>query len=146
MRRRVAAGEALQQCFEVERRTGEAGLQASDDLREPLRRDRLQQVVDRAFLERRDRILVVRGDEHDVGAVADRTRDLEAGHAGHADVEERDVGRPRIERGDGIAAVASLDRDRKLRPGFGEAALQLLAQQRLVFGDQRRGHQGAIRE
>ena len=41
-----------------------------DGLLEPRRLDRLQQVVDRVHLERLDRVLVERGDEHDAAAPA----------------------------------------------------------------------------
>ena len=43
--------------------------------------DRLQHVVDRAFVERRDRVFVVGGDEHDVAAAGQRARDVDARRA-----------------------------------------------------------------
>ena len=53
-------------------------LSARDDLGDALRRRRLQHVVDRAFVERRDRVLVVGGDEDDVAGAGELARDLEA--------------------------------------------------------------------
>ena len=66
--------------------------------RQPLRLGRLQHVVDRALLERADRVLVVRGDEDDVGAAGERPRRLDAVHPGHADVEKDDVGLEALRR------------------------------------------------
>ena len=64
-------------------------------LAEPLAVERLQQVVERAHLERPQRVLIVRGDEdHERHALAaDRLDHLEPVHLRHLDVEEHQIRR-----------------------------------------------------
>ena len=96
-----------------------AGLVAFDLLARALQRlgealavERLEQVVERADLERLERVLIVRGDEDDERhpLAADRLDDLEAVHLRHLDVEEHEVRRVIVDRGDGFLAVAALAR------------------------------------
>ena len=73
-------------------RRRQLALQPLDRAREPIGLDRLEDVVERLLLERGDRELVERGDEDDPRRALDALRDVEAGQAGHLDVEEGDVG------------------------------------------------------
>ena len=103
------------------------------------RLDRLDQVVERALLERLHRVLIVSGDEHEVRAAADvaappRRRTGPAcarrgsSTSGCGGVEELDR----------LAAVAGLARPRRARARPRQLPRQRLAQQRLVVGDQGR--------
>src|SRR6185312_11170568 len=140
-RRRIARGKAREHRIEVERRALQARLEPRDDLGDAIGCDRLQQVVDRTFLERRDRVFVVRGDEHDVQAAAERARDVEAVAPGHADVKECDVGLVRACEQQRLVTVRRRADDAELGPRLAEPRLQLRGQHRLVFGDEGSGHQ-----
>ena len=63
-------------------------------------------------------------------------RGLDAGHARHVHVEEADVGLLLLELLDRLAAIARLRDDFELGPRLREQALERVAQQRLVVGDQ----------
>src|SRR5471030_1025146 len=104
---------------------------------EPFAADWLEQVIERALLEGLDGVLIVGGDEHQVAAVEQHARRLDAGQAGHADVEEDDVGLVLAGQRHGLDTVARLGDDLQLRPGFLQAAAQLRAHGFLVVGDQR---------
>ena len=80
-------------------------------------------------------MLVVRGHEDDVDPPGQRARRLDAIHARHADVEERDVGLVGLHGGDGLVAVGRLRDDHELRPRLLQPADQLVAHQALVVGD-----------
>ena len=67
--------------------------------------------------------------------LGDRARRLDAGHAGHADVEEDEVGMVLLDQLDRLGAVLRLADDLELGPDLGQARAQLLAQQPLVVGD-----------
>ena len=71
---------------------GELPLQALHRLGEALVGDRLQEIVHHLAIEGLHRVLVERGHEHHVSARIDALGELDAGEAGHADVEERDFG------------------------------------------------------
>ena len=113
-------------------------LQARDGRAEPLAGKRLHHVVDRALLERRDRVFVVGGHEDDVTLAARASGDFEPAHAGHLDVEEQHVGHLIGERRDGGGAILRFRTNRELGPQLAEQLLELAAQQRLVFSDDRR--------
>ena len=136
------AGEPREQCREIERRLREPCLEPGHDLGHALGGGRLQQVVDGALVERRDRVLVVGGDEHDVAGAGQLARDLEAGAHRHPDVEKRDVGVVHARQHQRFVAVGRLGDDLELGPRLGEARAQLRPQQRLVLGDQRGRHDG----
>src|SRR5207244_5650305 len=55
---------------------------------------------------------------------------------GHLDIEKTDVSLPGLEETDGLAAVTRLGHDIELGPGLRELALQGVAKQRLVVGNQ----------
>ncbi len=77
-------------------------------LREALPRHRLHQVVDGAELERVDRSVGMRRDEHDGGTLfepAEDARQLETVELGHAHVDEDRVVRPRAELAEGRRAA-----------------------------------------
>ena len=63
-----------------------------------LARHGLQQIVDRAFIEGAQRVFLVCRDEDHLAMRAGRARHFEPAHAGHADVEERDIGLVLLER------------------------------------------------
>ncbi len=66
-------------------------------------------------------------------------RDLQAGQAGHLDVEEQNVRCVGFERAQGSDTVLDFGDDLELRPERRESLAQLLAQDLLVFGDDRPG-------
>ena len=70
----------------------------------------LEQVVDRAHLERLERVVVVGGDEHDQRQRlrVERARQCHAGHRVHLDVEEQQLRRLAPDRLEGRARVAVL--------------------------------------
>src|SRR5204863_6924955 len=96
---------------------------------EALGAHRLQQIVERIQIERVDRMLVMRCDEDHrrrVLEAAEMTRELEAVHSGHADVEQQHL---RVARGQSLErleAVARLAGD--LVRQVGRDVLQELAQ------------------
>src|SRR5207253_9941477 len=53
--------------------------------------ERLDEVVDRALLERLHRVLLVSGDEDELGTARDRAGRVDAVHAGHVDIEKDDL-------------------------------------------------------
>jgi hypothetical protein len=110
-------------------------LRRRHDLGQPLGRHGLQHVVHRAFLEGGDGVFVVRRDEHDMRARADRTGDVETALHRHADVEERDIGPCGFDQLERLRAVLRFADEIEVRPGVREARLELRAQHRLVFGD-----------
>jgi len=113
----------------------EALLQALDRHGQALVVEGLQHIVDRAALEGLDRVLVVRGDEHHVGAAADGARGLQAVHAGHVDVEEEEVRGVLVDHAVHVAAVGHLVADLELGPEAREPRAQHRAQQRLIVRD-----------
>ena len=83
---------------------------------EPLRAERLQQVVDGVHLERPQRVLVVRGDEDRPALVApEQLEHLEAVQLRHLHVEQHQVGRQLGHRLDRLEAVAALGHDLDVR-------------------------------
>ena len=131
---------------------GEALLDPVDGDLEPLALGGLEHVVDDALLEGLDRVLVVGGDENDLGAapepsafrlrpflvdrqLGDRPGGLDAVHAGHADVEEDQVGMVGLDQLDRLGAVLRFADDLEFGPHLAEAGAELLAQQPLVVGD-----------
>ena len=121
-RRCLLRGELREERREIERCQGDAGLEPRDDLGDPFGHRRLQQVVDRAFVERRDRVVVVSGDEHDVAAARELAGDVEAGEHRHPDVEEGDVGALFGGERERLLAVARFADDFELGPRLREAA------------------------
>ena len=67
--------------------------------------------------------------------LGDRARRLDAGHAGHADVEEDDVGPVLLGQLHRFGAVLRLGDDLELGPDLGQARAELFAQQPFVVGD-----------
>jgi hypothetical protein len=114
--------ELAQQLVSVGRRTrgGEPLFEARHGFGQPLRLHRLHEIVERALGERLNRVLIVRGDEHEVRAATDVLRRLHAGQARHVDIQEADVGMVALESLDRLAAVACLRHDFELRPCVGE--------------------------
>ena len=100
----------------------------------------LEDVVHGAGLESLDRVLVVRRDEHHVAAARDVARHFHAGHLGHLDVEEHEVRHAVLERFEGRGAVFHGSDDLQLGPELAQLALELGAQDRFVFGDDRGRH------
>jgi hypothetical protein len=107
-------------------------------LLEALAADGLQQIADGLRVERLERVLVVRSREHDRRRVLERaqmSRDLDARHARHADVEQHDG---RFHLGDlreRIGAVRADVGDAATRQLLDEP-LQALARRLLVVDDQ----------
>ena len=82
-----------------------------DHLGEPRGLDRFQQVVDGADLERLDRVLIERGDEHDMAphpTFQQLARHLEPGEPRHLDIEEHHVRRQRFRQRDSLEPVGRL--------------------------------------
>ncbi len=105
---------------------------------EPLRVDRLHQIIDRLDLERGDRELVEGGDEDDGRRrllAGERARDVDAVEAGHGDVEQQQVGRQGFGHADRAFAVAR--RSDQVDVGeLREEQLQPFGRKRFVVGDQ----------
>ena len=107
-------------------------------LGEPCGLDRFQQVVDGADLERFDRVLIERGDEHDVAlhaAFQQLARHLEPGQPRHLDIEEDHVRRQRFRQRDRLEPVGRLV-DNLDVVELPELKRQLAAGRLLVVGDQ----------
>src|SRR5262249_41074523 len=77
-------------------------------LLEALGAERLQQVVERAQLERGDRVAIVGRGEDDERPVTDLLEDLEPGHSRHLDVEEEEVGLELVDGAHGLFPVRGL--------------------------------------
>ena len=103
-------------------------------LREPLPAHRLQQVVDRAHVERRDGIAVVGRDEDDVRDVARSLQDVEARALGHLHVEEAEIGRGLVDQPDRGFRIGGLARELEVRVCV-EQLLHPLARRPLVVDD-----------
>src|SRR6267143_2993905 len=127
--------ELAQQPFDRRRGPADALLQARHGRGEPGRIGGLEHVVRGSLLERGERVLVVCRHEHDMAAAADLPRHLETGKPRHLDVEEQHVGHMRFDLAQRGDPVAGLRDDVELRPERAEQLRQLLAQQRLVLGD-----------
>ena len=138
----------LQQRFhqrrQVSRRAGRLLLNAFAQARHRLAQarhfHRFQQIVCRAILKGSDRVLVVRGDEHHMRAVANLGRHFEAGLAGHADIEECDVGLVRMKRLQRRHAIAAFGDHVQLRPHLGQRVADARQHHRFVVGNQCGGH------
>jgi hypothetical protein len=109
---------------------------------------RLEHVVDHALLEGLDRVLVVGGDEHDLGQqlvvvpfagwqLGDLACRVDAGQARHADVQEHDVGPVLLDQGHRLEPVLRLGHDVQVGPDLEQPGAQLLAHQSLVVGQHR---------
>src|SRR5882762_6277191 len=127
--------ELAQQPFDRRRGPADALLEARHGRGEPGRIGGLEHVVRGSLLERGERVLVVCRHEHDMAAPADLPRHLETGQPRHLDVEEQHVGRMRFDLAQRRDAVAGLRDDVELRPERAEQLRELLAQQRLVLGN-----------
>src|SRR5882762_8261276 len=127
--------ELAQQPFDRGCGPADALLQARHGRSEPRRIGGLEHVVRGSLLERRKGVLVVRRHEHDVAAAAYLPRHLEAGQPRHVDVEEQHVGRMRFDLPQGRDAVAGECDDVEFRPKGAEQLRELLAQERLVLGN-----------
>jgi hypothetical protein len=103
--------QGVQDLAEVGRRGVEARAHARDGGCEPCCTERLHHIVDGALLERRDRVLVVRGHEHDVAATAGGLRHLEARQPRHLDVEEHHLRLAALHRVERLDAVLGLGDD-----------------------------------
>jgi hypothetical protein len=78
-----------------------------------------------------DGVLIVGGDEHDLGLRADvgrRDRDIQAAQTGHADIEEGDVGTMLGQRFKRDRAVLAFGDDAQVRPCTAQRFDQGLAQ------------------
>jgi hypothetical protein len=97
-----------------------------------------EQVVDRTLFEGVDGVLIVGGDEDDLGArtgFGQRACHFQSGQSGHADVQEHHV---RLVFGDGLqrrGAVLALGHDLQFRPHLAQHRRQRGTQQFFVFGD-----------
>jgi hypothetical protein len=115
--------------------------QSLDGAREPVRVERLEEVVDRLPVEGVERVLVVGGDEHPQRRVAavgrGLGRDLQAAASRHPDVEERDVRALAPDRLERRVAVGARGDHLERGPGVGERGRERIAQQRLVVGEDR---------
>src|SRR5712671_1215782 len=131
----LRGAELAQQSFDRRRRPADALLEARHGRSEPGRIGGLEHVVRGSLLERGEGVLVVGRHEHDMAAAAHLARHLEAGEPRHLDVEEQHVGRMRFDLPQGRDAVARLRDDVKIRPERAEQLRELLAQQRLVLGN-----------
>src|SRR5918993_1769661 len=109
-----------QKLRQIARLRAEALLQASDSNRQTLCLGRLQNIVDRTVFERINRILVVRGDEYDMTCVRNMTRRFDAGHAGHSNVEKREVGTMVVHSGDSLFPILRFRENLQVWPDFGE--------------------------
>ncbi|MCY1371373.1 hypothetical protein D9M69_585130 [compost metagenome] len=116
-------------------------------------RRRLEHVIHRRMLERRDREVVVRGDEDEerfglvVGPlVSDDLGDFQACLARHLDVQEHHIGRQGLGQLDRLQAIVGDAHDLQLGPGFVQQALQCSRQHRFVFGNHAapRAHDGIL--
>jgi len=101
--------------------------------------DRLEQVIGGGGLERRQRVLVVSGDE-DHPAAARRLRHLQPVQARHADVEKGEIRLQPLQRQQRLHAVRRAGGDGEFRPQPVQALRQVLRQQRFVVGNQGGGH------
>ena len=131
----LRGGELAQQPFDRRRGPADALLQARHGRGEPRRIGGLEHVVRGSLLERGKGVLVVGRHEHDMAAAACLPRYFETRKPRHLDVEEQRVGRMRFELAQRGDAVAGLRDDFELRPERAEQLRELLAQQRLVLGD-----------
>jgi hypothetical protein len=105
-------------------------------LPEPLRRHRLQEVVDGVLLERADRERVVRRDEHDEREVLgiEHREQLEPVHDGHVHVEEQHVRRVAPDRLQSLERVGRLAHHEHVAARLEERA-ELLPGVRLVVDE-----------
>jgi hypothetical protein len=88
------------------------------------------------MLESLQRVFVEGGHEHHPGVALDALRHLEAGQAGHLDVEEGQVGLQLGDAGGGVDAVARQVDDLQFRPQRQQLVAQVVGQVRLIVGDQ----------
>jgi hypothetical protein len=146
-RRRRCGQQALQgreQLAVVGGRPRERTPHALHRARQALGRHRLEHVVDRLVFEGRHRVLVVGGHEHHARAAFDALGHLQAGEAGHLDVEEGQIG---FERRDALGrfdAVRGHVHDLEFGPGRAELGRQLAREVRLVVGEQGARLHGAV--
>src|SRR5262245_10252730 len=110
---------------------------ASQSLVEPLRLDRLQQIVDRVHIERLHRVFIVRRHENDCGQPlrGDGLQHFEAIEVRHLNVEEYEIGPFVDDRIDRFAPSAALPDDRDTITRFEERA-DTLAGERFVVDDE----------
>src|SRR3954454_12663296 len=110
---------------------------AIDRRREPRRFDGLQKIVDGVDLEGLDRVLIVRGDEHEV-RVDPRAQEpasaLEAGQTRHLNIEQHEVRRILVDRAERFDAICGL-RDELDAVELSEQEAQLLPGQLLIVDD-----------
>ncbi len=100
------------------------------------------------MIEGRHGVLVVGRHEDDVAAPAGLARHLQAGGAGHLDVEEDHGGLELVEQAQGLHAVLGLADDQQFGPQPGELFDQVLAQRGFIFGHDGGGwrvHRGRFR-
>ena len=107
--------------------------------------ERFEEVVERVEFEGADGVGVEGGDEDDDGRfLLEFAEDGEAGHLGHLDVEEENVGEALAEGGESGAAVGALAEDLNVGLG-GEEGADALAGERFVVDDQGgEFHAGAV--
>jgi hypothetical protein len=143
-----AALQLLEKRAEVGGRLAQSRTDAAERLREAAGLDRLEQVVDRALLERLDGVLIERGDEDDVAPGTGDARDFDAREAWHLHVEEKHLGASRLDLAQRRDAVVHRLEDAQLGPQARQLLAQFGGEQRLVFNDQggRRRHGCPARE
>jgi hypothetical protein len=91
------------------------------------------------MLERLQRVRLVRRREHDARrlvVVHEARGEVEAGQAGHLDVEEDDVGREFVDEAQRLDAVAGAPDDAQIGPGGGQLFFKIGQQVRFVVGKQ----------
>jgi hypothetical protein len=76
--------------------------------------DRLQKVIDSFDFECFDRMLLVRGSEHDMRHIAGLLRNLQAGGTGHSDIQKSYGRAVCMQGGDGRRSVRAFGHDLKL--------------------------------
>ena len=129
------SGRRLAQC--------QALLDALGGALQPLTLGRLQHVITHALLKRLDRVLVIRGDEDDLGQVlvvanvhlGDLARRVHPGQAGHADVEKHQLGPVLVDQVHRFQPVAGFGHDLQRWPDLSQPGAQLLPHQPLIVGD-----------
>ncbi len=118
---------------------------ALDHAREPVGVDRLQEVVERLDREGVDRVLRVRGHEHDrrrVALLAHERRRVQAAGSRHLNVEEHDVVVQRLRESERLGGTRGLADDLDSAMTVEQVA-ELRPRRRLVVDEQRaHGHAG----
>lgn len=103
---------------------GEAGTHATEGLGEARACGRLEKIIQRLFLEGPHRVVIVSGDENDVGQVRgiERPQHLESIHARHLDVQQKEIRAKVLHSINGRWTVCAFRHDLGVGIGAEEAA------------------------